>query len=118
MPPAYVKPHVKCDKTDAADAEAICESVTKPFIRFVAMKYEEHQAALMLHETRDLLVSQRTMLINALRAHLGDYGIVKARGRPGVKSLLALMLEAQDAVSAHARSALRCIVAQFHALVR
>jgi len=118
MPPAYVKPYVKRGKTDAADAEAICEAVTRPTMRFVAVKSEEQQAALMLHKTRDLLVRQRTMLINALRAHLGEYGIVKAQGPAGVKSLLALMLEAQDAVPAHARSALRSIVAQFHALVR
>lgn len=83
----------------------------------VCAKSEEQQAALMLHKTRELLVRQRTMLINALRAHLGEYGIVKAQGPAGVKSLLALMLEAQDAVPAHARSALRS-VAQFHALVR
>jgi len=68
MPPAYVKPYVKRGKTDAADAEAICEAVTRPTMRFVAVKSEEQQAALMLHETRDLLVRQRTMLINALRA--------------------------------------------------
>lgn len=68
MPPAYVKPYVKRGKTDAADAEAICEAVTRPTMRFVAVKSEEQQAALMLHKTRDLLVRQRTMLINALRA--------------------------------------------------
>ena len=118
MPPAYVKPYVKRGKTDAADAEAICEAGTRPTMRFVAVKSEEQQAALMLHKTRDLLVRQRTMLINALRAHLGEYGIVKAQGPAGVKSLLALMLEAEDAEPAHARSALRSIVAQFHALAR
>lgn len=118
MPPAYVKPYVKRGKTDAADAEAICEAVTRPTMRFVAVKSEEQQAALMLHKTRDLLVRQRTMLINALRAHLGEYGIVKAQGPAGVNSLLALVQEAQDAVPAHAQSALRSIVAQFHALVR
>ncbi|CCW19630.1 Mobile element protein [Sphingobium indicum BiD32] len=118
MPPAYVKPYVKRGKTDAADAEAICEAVTRPTMRFVAVKSEEQQAALMLHKTRDLLVRQRTMLINALRAHLGEYGIVKAQGPAGVNSLLALVQEAQDAVPVHAQSALRSIVAQFHALVR
>lgn len=118
MPPAYVKPYVKRGKTDAADAEAICEAVTRPTMRFVAVKSEEQQAALMLHKTRDLLVRQRTMLINALRAHLGEYGIVKAQGPAGVHSLLALVQEKQDTVPDHARSALRSIVAQFHALVR
>ena len=102
----------------AADAEAICEAVTRPTMRFVAVKSEEQQAALMLHKTRDLLVRQRTMLINALRAHLGEYGIVKAQGPAGVNSLLALVQEAQDAVPVHAQSALRSIVAQFHALGR
>lgn len=118
MPPAYVKPYVKRGKTDAADAEAICEAVTRPTMQFVAVKSEEQQAALMLHKTRDLLVRQRTMLINALRAHLGEYGIVTAQGPAGVNSLLALVQEAQDAVPVHARSALRSIVAQFHALAK
>jgi transposase len=85
-------------------------------VRFVAVKSEEQQAALILHKTRDLLVRQRTMLINALRAHLGEYGIVKAQGPAGVNSLLALVQETQAAVPAHAPSALRSIVAQFHAL--
>lgn len=72
----------------------------------------------MLRETRDLLVQQRTMLINALHAHLGEYGIVKAQGPIDVNSLLALVHEEKDAVSLHGRSALGSIVAQFHALVR
>jgi len=118
MPPAYVKPYVKRGKTDAADAEAICEAVTRPTMRFVAVKSEEQQAALMLHKTRDLLVRQRTMLINALRAHLGEYGIVKAQGPAGVSSLLALVQEALDAVPVHARSALQSIVTQYRALLR
>lgn len=87
-------------------------------MRFVAVKSEDQQAALMLHKTRDLLVRQRTMLINALRAHLGEYGIVKAQGPAGVNSLLALVQKAQDAVPVHAQSALRSIVAQFHALAK
>uniref|UniRef100_UPI003F6E8A73 IS110 family transposase n=1 Tax=Blastomonas fulva TaxID=1550728 RepID=UPI003F6E8A73 len=66
MPPAYVKPYVKRGKTDAADAEAICEAVTRPTMRFVAVKSVEQQAVLMLHKSRDLMVRQRTMLINAL----------------------------------------------------
>lgn len=76
MPPADVKPYVKRGKTDAADVEAICEAVTRPTMRFVAVKSEEQQAALMLHKTRDLLVLQRTMPINALRANLGEYAVV------------------------------------------
>ena len=70
MPPAYVKPYVKRGKTDAADAEAICEAVTRPTMRFAAVKSVEQQAVLMLHKSRDLMVRQRTMLINALHGHL------------------------------------------------
>lgn len=103
-PPAYVKPSVKRGKTDAADAEASSEAVTRPTMLFVAVKSEEQQAALMLHKARDLLVRQRTMLINALRAHLGKYGIVKAQGPAGVTALLALVHEAQGVVPAYARS--------------
>lgn len=72
MPPADVKPYVKRGKTDAADAEAICEAVTRPTMRFVAVKTVDQQAALMLHKTRDLLVRQRTMLPNGLRGHLAE----------------------------------------------
>src|SRR6187455_2191527 len=80
MPPAYVKPYVKRGKTDAADAEAIAEAVTRPTMRFVAVKSMDQQAVLMLHKVRDLLVRQRTMLINALRGHLAEFGVVTARG--------------------------------------
>ncbi len=80
MPPAYVKPYVKRGKTDAADAEAICEAVTRPTMRFVAVKSVEQQSMLMLHKTRDILVRQRTMLINALRGHLAELGIIASRG--------------------------------------
>lgn len=80
MPPAYVKPYVKRGKTDAADAEAIAEAVTRPTMRFVAVKTTDQQAVLMLHKVRDLLVRQRTMLVNALRGHLAEFGIIAARG--------------------------------------
>lgn len=73
MPPAYVKPYAKRGKTDAADAEAICEAVTRPTMRFVAVMTVEQQAVLMLHKTCDLLGRQRTMLINALRGHVAEY---------------------------------------------
>lgn len=76
LPPAYVKPYVKRGKTDAADAEAICEAVTRSTMRFVAVKTVEQQAVLVLHKSRGLMVRQRTMLINALRGHLAEYGIV------------------------------------------
>lgn len=80
MPPAYVKPYVKRGKTDAADAEAVCEAVTRPTMRFVSVKTADQQAVLMLHKTRELLVRQRTMLTNALRSHLAEYGIIAAQG--------------------------------------
>jgi transposase len=72
MPASYVKPYVKRQKNDASDSEAICEAVTRPTMRFVPVKSEEQQSVLMLHRARELLVRQRTMLINALRAHLGS----------------------------------------------
>jgi transposase len=76
MPPAYVKPYLKRNKNDMADAEAICEAVRRPTMRFVAVKSAEQQSVLMLHRTRALLVRQRTMLANAMRAHLAEFGIV------------------------------------------
>ena len=80
MPPAYVKPYVKRGKNDANDAEAICEAVARPTMRFVAVKSSEQQAALALHRTRDLLVKQRTQLVNMVRGLLGEFGIEIARG--------------------------------------
>jgi transposase len=80
MPPSYVKPYVKRGKTDAADAEAICEAVTRPTMRFVPVKSAERQAALLNHKTRDFLVRQRTQLVNTIRAHLSEFGIVVAKG--------------------------------------
>ena len=116
MPPAYVKPYVKRGKTDAADAEAICEAVTRPTMRFVAVKTREQQGVLMLHKTRDLLVRQRTALLNALRAHLAEYGIVTATGPGGVSTLTKLLREEQDALPPHARAALSSLVEQLGAL--
>src|SRR5712691_82295 len=72
MPPSYVKAYLKRSKNDANDAAAICEAVTRPSMRFVALKTEEQQAGLMLHRTRQLLVRQRTMLSNAIRGHLAE----------------------------------------------
>jgi transposase len=116
MPPAYVKPYVKRGKTDAADAEAICEAVTRPTMRFVAVKSVEQQAVLMLHKSRDLMVRQRTMLINALRGHLAEYGIVTGLGAAGIVASLKALHEEQDRFPAHARSALHGIAAQLRAL--
>ena len=89
MPPAYVKPYVKRGKTDAADAEAICEAVTRPTMRFVPTKTVEQQSVLMLHKTRDLLIKQRTMLINALRSHLAELRVISANGPAGFQAAIA-----------------------------
>jgi transposase len=80
IPPAYVKPFVKRQKNDAADAEAICEAAQRPTMRFVAVKSETAQANAVVFRARDLLVRQRTQAINALRGHLGEYGLVAAKG--------------------------------------
>ncbi len=80
IPPAYVKPYVKRQKNDAADAEAICEAVTRPNMHFVAIKTQEQQGVLMLHRARDLLMRQRTMLLNAARAHFAEFGVIFAQG--------------------------------------
>jgi transposase len=96
MPARYVKPYVKRNKNDAADAEAICEAVTRPTMRFVEIKAREQQSVLMLHRTRKLFVRQRTMLINALRAHLAAFGIVAGVGRNGVEKLLRLIDKGND----------------------
>jgi transposase len=93
MPPQYVKPYVKRQKNDAADAEAICEAVARPTMRFVPIKTEDQQAALMLHRTRELLIRQRGMLINSLRAQLAEFGIVFAQGRSGLAELLKLLTD-------------------------
>jgi len=83
MPPAYVKPYVKRGKTDAADADAVCEAVTRPTMRFVPVKSPEQQAALSMHRTRDLLVKQRTQLINMIRGQWAEFGVTSPRGWSG-----------------------------------
>jgi transposase len=88
MPPAYVKPYVKRQKNDATDAEAICKAVTRANMRFVPTKTPEQQSGLVLHRTRHLFVRQQTLVINAIRAHLAEFGIVAAVGRRGVEELL------------------------------
>lgn len=87
IPPAYVKPFVKRQKNDAADAEAIAEAASRPTMRFVAVKTEAQQARAMLFRTRDLLVRQRTQLINALRGHLAEHGVVAPQGTANLKRL-------------------------------
>ena len=117
MPPHYVKPYVKRSKNDAADAAAICEAVTRPTMRFVSVKSIEQQGVLMLHRTRDLLVRQRTMLINAIRAHMAEFGVVAPVGVPRVKELLAVIADTDDArLPPVARTCLESLVRQFLSL--
>lgn len=113
MPASYVKPYVKRQKNDATDAEAICEAVTRPTMRFVPVKSQEQQSVLMLHRVRELLIRQRTMLVNALRGHLAEFGVVTRQGIAGVGTLIALV-EGQDAdlLPPLAQAALRPIVGQ------
>ena len=87
MPPSYVKPYVKRGKTDAADAAAICEAVTRPSMRFVAIKSEDCSSVMVLHRTRDFLVRQRTQIGNAIRAHMTEFGIIVAKGAQNVDRL-------------------------------
>jgi transposase len=96
MPPAYVKPYVKRNKNDAADAEAICEAVTRGNMRFVATKTPEQQSGLVLHRTRHLFIRQQTAVINAIRAHLAEFGIIAPVGRHGVEELLNVVADPND----------------------
>ncbi len=96
MPPTYVKAYVKRNKNDAADAEAICEAVRRPGMRFVPVKTKEQQATLMLHRARELLIRQRTMLVNALRGHLAEFGVVAAKGLHKVEGLIAVVTKGGD----------------------
>jgi transposase len=95
IPPAYVKPYVKRQKNDAADAEAICEAVTRANMRFVPTKTPEQQSGLVLHRTRHLFIRQQTAVINAIRAHLAEFGVVAPVGRHGVEELLNVVAKRQ-----------------------
>src|SRR6201985_2286663 len=96
MPPAYVKPYVKRQKNDATDAEAICEEVTRANMRFVPTKTPEQQSGLVLHRTRRMFIRQQTSVINAIRAHLAECGIVAPVGRQGVEELLNVVADPND----------------------
>ena len=96
MPPAYVKPYVKRQKNDATDAEAICEAVTRANMRFVPTKQPEQQSGLVLHRTRHLFIRQQTSVINAIRAHLAEFGIVAPVGRRGVEEFLHAVTDPND----------------------
>ena len=93
MPPQYVRAYVKTNKHDAADAEACCEAVTRPGMRFVPVKGEDQQSLLMLHRVREQLLKQRTATINALRAHLAEFGIVAAQRQMGLRELLQVLAQ-------------------------
>jgi transposase len=117
MPAKDVKAYVKRNKNDAADAAAICEAVRRPTMRFVQVKSSEQQGRLMQHRTRDLLLRQRTQVINALRAHLAELGIVAGQGREGLKQLLAIVADAGDErLPIDARASLIVLAAQLQAL--
>ncbi len=113
IPPAYVKPFVKRQKNDAADAESICEAVSRPSMRFVPLKSAEQQGVLVLHRTRDLLIRQRTMLANALRAHMAEFGIIEKLGSAGLELLVKKILADEvSGVPAVAREGLLLLAEQ------
>jgi transposase len=118
MAPTYVKAYVKRQKNDAADAAAICEAVTRPSMRFVAIKTVEQQATLSVHRTRELLISQRTQLINALRAHLAELGIVAEQGRDGLTKLVAIISDKRmlQSLPSAMLQALQAMIAQLASL--
>lgn len=109
IPPVYVKPYVKRGKNDAADAAAICEAMSRPDMRFVPVKSEESQATLMLHKTRELLIKQQTMCVNALRGHLAEFGIIVARGIGRISELVE-MVSGESTLPAAAKLALQSFV--------
>ena len=116
MPPAYVKPYVKRNKNDGRDAEAICEAVGRPTMRFVPVKRVEQQATLAVHSVRALLVRQRTMAGNALRAALSELGIVAAQGREGLQGLIAGLQAPSGEIPEMMRGALVLLAEQWQAL--
>lgn len=111
IPPAYVKPFVKRQKNDAADAEAICEAAQRPNMRFVPVKSEETQGAASVFRVRELLVRQRTQAINALRGHLTEYGRVVPQGATNARRLIALVADEKSDLPATARASLKVLTA-------
>src|SRR5215216_1517280 len=117
MPAQYVKAYVKRNKNDAADAEAICEAVRRPTMRFVPIKTAEQQAALLVHRGRERLVRQRTALVNALRAHLAEFGVIAPLGLRNVARLIAIVRDESDArLPDLARQVLRVLAEQVEQL--
>lgn len=118
MPPAYVKAYVKRNKNDAADAEAICEAVRRPTMRFVPVKSADAQSILMLHRARHLLVRQRTAQVSAMRAHLAEYGVVAPKGITHVRDLLTVLESGASMLPDLARQTLIIIAQMIDALSR
>lgn len=116
VPPSYVKAYVKRGKSDAADAEAICEAVTRPSMRFVPVKSAEQQGVLVLHRARELLVRQRTMLVNGLRGHMAEFGITAPQGIQRVPELVAALKDETTGIPQIAREALAAMVVQIENL--
>ena len=111
IPPAYVKPFVKRQKNDAADAEAICEAAQRPTMRFVPVKSEETQGAAMVFRIRELLIRQRTQAINALRGHLGEFGQIVPQGAANAARLIAIVEDPENGLPADANATLQVLVA-------
>jgi transposase len=115
IPPAYIKPYVKRGKNDALDAAAICEAMSRPGMRYVPVKSTDQQAVLMLHKTRELLVKQRTMSVNALRSHLAEFGVVVAKGISRIDELVALAQQDGE-LPQFAKTAVACLAEQLEGL--
>lgn len=112
IPPSYVKPYVKRQKNDAADAEAICEAVTRPNMRFVPIKSPEQQSIMIAHRTRSILTRQRTQLSNAIRGHMSEFGLVAPQGRNGLEMLIGIIDAADGPLPSPARASLQMLIAQ------
>jgi len=116
VPPSYVKAYVRRGKNDATDAAAICEAVARPNMRFVPIKSEDQQAALMLHKARELLMRQQTMLVNALRAHMAELGMIAPLGRGNVENIITVIEDGEDeSIPTLAKAALKPLVSQLRA---
>ena len=115
-PPAYVKPYIRRQKNDAADAAAICEAVTRPSMRFVAVRSLENQAALMRHKAREMLVSQRTQLLNGLRGHLIEVGVIAPQGPRHARELAELIEACDETIPFEVCEALAPLVVQLRNL--
>jgi transposase len=116
MPPAYVKAYVRRQKNDAADGAAICEAVSRPSMRFVPLRSLENQAALMHHRVREMLVAQRTQVLNAVRGHLAEIGVIAAQGPKNARDLAKLIATDEDTLPYLVRAALAPLVRQLDRL--